>query len=188
MREAGRERAESLKMDFSEWMPNLISPSLTDGRQARKCLRGRTTEVLALKHESRILGQWSTPMSGSRKSQASSPWAKQQSLTCSIIEKPHTGLDECPRILLSCFRARNSGGRCPECHGFRDKFRDVPYRTLHNDGINQSVEWTDGRSVWPYLVLTRRLSRAVPSWSYFGHDSSKTFCCIFEFVDNKVLN
>ena len=31
-----------------------------------------------------------------------------QSLTCSIMEKPHTGLDECPRILLSCFRARNS--------------------------------------------------------------------------------
>ena len=25
------------------------------------------------------------------------------------MEKPHTGLDECPRILLSCFRARNSG-------------------------------------------------------------------------------
>ena len=34
-------------------------------------------EVLALKHESRILGQWSSPVSGSRKSQASSPWAKQ---------------------------------------------------------------------------------------------------------------
>ena len=25
-----------------------------------------------------------------------------------ITEKPHTGLDECPRILLSCLRARNS--------------------------------------------------------------------------------
>ena len=31
-----------------------------------------------------------------------------QSLTCSITEKPHTGLDECPGILLSCFSARNS--------------------------------------------------------------------------------
>ena len=31
-----------------------------------------------------------------------------QSLTCFIIEKPNTGLDECPRILLSCFRARSS--------------------------------------------------------------------------------
>ena len=34
-------------------------------------------EVLALNHESRILGQWSNPESGSRKSQASYPWAKQ---------------------------------------------------------------------------------------------------------------
>ena len=31
-----------------------------------------------------------------------------QSLTCSITEKQHTGLDECPRILLSCGRASNS--------------------------------------------------------------------------------
>ena len=31
-----------------------------------------------------------------------------QSLTCSIMEKRQTGLDGCPRILLSCFRARNS--------------------------------------------------------------------------------
>ena len=30
-----------------------------------------------------------------------------QSLTCSIMEKLHKGLDECPRILLSWFRARN---------------------------------------------------------------------------------
>ena len=29
-------------------------------------------------------------------------------VTCSIMEKPHTGLHECLRILLSCFRARNS--------------------------------------------------------------------------------
>ena len=34
-------------------------------------------EVLALMHESRILRQWSNPVSGSRKSQASSPWSKQ---------------------------------------------------------------------------------------------------------------
>ena len=31
-----------------------------------------------------------------------------QSLPCSIMEIPHAGLDECPRIILSCFRARNS--------------------------------------------------------------------------------
>ena len=31
-----------------------------------------------------------------------------QSLTCSIMEKPHTGLDDCLRMLLSCFRKRMS--------------------------------------------------------------------------------
>ena len=31
-----------------------------------------------------------------------------QSLTCSIMEKPHTRLDKCPRILIARFRARNS--------------------------------------------------------------------------------
>ena len=38
------------------------------------------------------------------------PWKGQtvQSLTCSILEKPYTGLDVCQIILLSCFRARNS--------------------------------------------------------------------------------
>ena len=34
-------------------------------------------EILVLKHDSRILGQWSNPVVGSWKSQASSPWAKQ---------------------------------------------------------------------------------------------------------------
>ena len=60
-------------------------------------------EVLALKRESGILGQWSNPVSGSRKSQVSSPWAKKQRLICSITVKPHSGWDECPRILLLGF-------------------------------------------------------------------------------------
>ena len=34
-------------------------------------------EILVLRHEGRILGQWSNPVSGSKKSQASSPLAKQ---------------------------------------------------------------------------------------------------------------
>ena len=42
-----------------------------------------------------------------------------QSLTCSIMEKPHTGLDECQRILLSCFRARNSGERELHIHNLQ---------------------------------------------------------------------
>ena len=29
-------------------------------------------------------------------------------LTCYIMDTPHTGLDECPRILLSCFRGKSS--------------------------------------------------------------------------------
>ena len=36
-----------------------------------------SAEVLALRHESRIVGQWSNPVLGSRKSQSSSLWAKQ---------------------------------------------------------------------------------------------------------------
>ena len=35
------------------------------------------SEILALKHESRILGQWSNPVSGARKSQSSSLWDTQ---------------------------------------------------------------------------------------------------------------
>ena len=31
-----------------------------------------------------------------------------QSLTCFITEKPHTGLEECLRMLLMCFRKRKS--------------------------------------------------------------------------------
>ena len=37
----------------------------------------RASEALVVKHESRILGQWSNPVSGSRKSQDSYPWSKQ---------------------------------------------------------------------------------------------------------------
>ena len=29
-----------------------------------------------------------------------------QSLTCAIMEKPHTGLDYCLNMLLACFRKR----------------------------------------------------------------------------------
>ena len=39
-------------------------------------------EVLDLKRESRILKQWSNPVSGSRKSKGSSPWAKQHPKLC----------------------------------------------------------------------------------------------------------
>ena len=35
-------------------------------------------------------------------------WVKQQSLTCSIMEKPLAGLDDCLNTLLACFRKRMS--------------------------------------------------------------------------------
>ena len=35
------------------------------------------------------------------------------SLTCSIMETPHTGLDDCLRMLQACFRKRMSGFRMP---------------------------------------------------------------------------
>ena len=69
----------------------------TTAKAEGKRIASSAPEVLPLKHESRILGQWSYPVCGSRKSQTSSPWAKQ-----------HTGLDVCPRILLSCFISKNS--------------------------------------------------------------------------------
>ena len=40
-----------------------------------------------------------------------------QSLICSIMEKPRAGLDECSRILLACFRARNSACRSQTSRG-----------------------------------------------------------------------
>ena len=64
-------------------------------------------DILILKHASRILRQDSNPVCGSRKSQANSGQTAQR-LACSIIEKPHTGLDDCQRILLSCFIIRMS--------------------------------------------------------------------------------
>ena len=34
-----------------------------------------------------------------------------QTLTCSIMEKPHTGLDDCLNMLLACFTKKMSGTR-----------------------------------------------------------------------------
>ena len=84
-----------------------------------------------------------------------------QSLTCSFMEKPHTGLDECPRILLSCFRARNSGRRR---HQDRGQFRAVQncewgptcrfggdcdswwlQKIVHNNHTDIAQHWDSGR-------------------------------------------
>ena len=65
------------------------------------------SDILFLKPDSSIFRQSSYPEFGSWKSQASSSCTV-QSLTCSIIEKQHTGLDDCLNVLLACFRKRMS--------------------------------------------------------------------------------
>ena len=80
-------------------------------------------KVLTLKHESRILGQLSNPVCGSWKSQEASYPCSTEPITCSIMEMRHTGLDDCLRILLSCFKARISGRK-------KDLFGYYPVQTF----------------------------------------------------------
>ena len=102
---------------------------------------GGGADILALKHESRILGQWSNPEYWFKEVPSQfSIGQTAQSLTCSTMEKPHTGLDDCPRILLSCFRARNSGKE----EGFLPRFL-CPFNVYYTCG---SVR------VYPGLYLT----------------------------------
>ena len=56
-------------------LPQLVR---RDADVADAAVLGPVPEVLALKHESRILGQRSNPVYGSLKSQVGSPWAKQR--------------------------------------------------------------------------------------------------------------
>ena len=64
-------------------------------------------EFLALKHESRIFGHSSNSVSAFS--------MMEQVRLCAVwklaylLLEPDTGLDHCPRILLSCLRARTSG-------------------------------------------------------------------------------
>ena len=44
-----------------------------------------------------------------------------QSLTCSIMEKPHTGLDDCLRMLLTCLRKRMSVPKNDSAHLIGDQ-------------------------------------------------------------------
>ena len=79
-----------------------------------------------------------------------------QSLTCSIMEKPHTGQDDCPRILLSCFRARTPGCRSRRMRkgeaGTKCELMDVdpslPSSTQHTTCVqcNACSEWVHGIS------------------------------------------
>ena len=56
---------------------------------------GSYPDILYLKHDSRILRQSSNPVHGSWKPSHFSVGQTAQRLTCSIMEKPDTGLDDC---------------------------------------------------------------------------------------------
>ena len=114
---------------------------------------GPLSEVLVLKHESRILGQWSYPVCGSRKSQASSPWAKQ-----------HTGLDVCPRILLSCFISKNSDHHQQQ----------QPQLTSLMSYLIAPTSLVPFLGRWPLLATQSLTARGEegPSWNW------RTFCSI----------
>ena len=51
-----------------------------------------------------------------------------ESLTSSIMDKPHTGLDDCLRILLSCFREKMSDNK--PLHGVGQKDNNTFWENL----------------------------------------------------------
>ena len=106
----GRERERVDGVKVTSFTPLPYSPRSRDPAVTQT---PPPPEFLALKHESRILRHSSNPVCGSWKSKASSPWAKQP-----IMEKPHTVLDDCLRILLACFRKRMSATQPPPQLGF----------------------------------------------------------------------
>ena len=56
-----------------------------------------------------------------------------QSLTYSIMVKQHTRLDECPTIILLCFKARSSGARLAVV------LRTVEGSHVHGDGGDEAL-------------------------------------------------
>ena len=73
----------------------------------------RQPDILFLKHACSALRQSSYPVCGSMEEPSQfSVGQTAQSLSCSVMEKPHTGWDDCLVILLSCFRKRMSGFQC----------------------------------------------------------------------------
>ena len=102
-----------------EWRDNRLTPPLSyfhldyNEKMRRRRRRSRaapefaaltlTPEVLALKHESKVLGHSSNPVCGFS--------MMEQFRLCAVWPMDWLFLepDHCPRILLSCFRARTSG-------------------------------------------------------------------------------
>ena len=81
----------------------------------RVCMWAWRSDILFLKHYSSIFKQSSNPVTWFLEEPSQFPVGQTaQSLTCSIMEKPHTGLDHCLNMLLSCFRkGMSDGGRNP---------------------------------------------------------------------------
>ena len=99
----------------------------------------RSADILFLKHDSSIFKQSSNPVCGSRKSQASSPWAKlhRAQPVHSIMENPLTGLDDCQNILLACFRKRMSVDQT-----FRPQKAKIPRLLFRSDFLQSSTTST----------------------------------------------
>ena len=90
------------------------------------------TDILFLKHDSRILGQSSNPVWFMEEPSQYYMGQTAQSQTCSIMEEPHTVLDDCLNMLLSCFIKRLSG-RKPTVNvleGDEKRRKEGTYRTL----------------------------------------------------------
>ena len=98
-----------------------------------------------------------------------------QSLTCSIREKPHTGLDECPRILLSCFRARNSGPVGVNWCFVKERRHCLPPKS--NFLMSERAEEENARVLHFFMFETIRSTSGRPANEYsLGLDKVKSGC------------
>ena len=80
-----------------------------------------------------------------------------QSLTCSIMEKPHTGLDECLGILLLCFRARTSDGKDTGTAEL-----GVTHATAPPHATGPAAYFLDGSGMGMYLLPPERQKPGIP--------------------------
>ena len=92
------------------------------------------------------------------------------SLTCSIMEKPHTGLDDYPKILLSSFRKRMSdshlhlslASHSASVLNWNSRSQPTPQR--HSTGPELEPAW---------LLRSRRHPLAMSSWEQQSLKSSE---------------
>ena len=71
-----------------------------------------------------------------------------QGLTCSIMEKPLTWLEESLRILLSCFRARNSASKSGPCD------EECPFRAPEKRASGREPVSSPPSSILSVVVFT----------------------------------